>query len=176
MQTFFRSGLVALAAGAFLLSGCAQGAAPSSNSGASSGTASSGMASPGAAAGPDLKTASSSLGQIIVDGKGMSVYVFDKDTKDSGKSSCSGSCAAAWPAVLTTSATPSVSGVTGKVGVIPAASGGKQLTVNGLPVYTFAQDKSAGDVKGQAVGNVWWLLNPAGEKVTSTAGSSTGGY
>ena len=45
----------------------------------------------------DLKTASSSAGNIVVDGKGMSVYYFTKDVKDSGKSNCTGDCLVAWP-------------------------------------------------------------------------------
>src|SRR5687768_11759652 len=66
----------------------------------------------------DLKTASSSAGDIVVDGKGMSVYYFTKDVKDSGKSNCTGECLVAWPPVITTSDTPKVEGVTGTVGTI----------------------------------------------------------
>ncbi|MET0886733.1 MAG: hypothetical protein ABWX92_09810, partial [Mycetocola sp.] len=51
----------------------------------------------------ELAVADSSLGDIVVDGEGMTVYIFDKDTADSGKSVCSGDCLAAWPPVATTS-------------------------------------------------------------------------
>lgn len=125
-------------------------------------------ASSGATANPavtSLKTASSSAGQIVVDGKGMSLYFFTKDVKDSGSSACAGACTATWPAVTTESAAPSVDGVTGTLGSITTAAGTKQLTINGLPVYYFAKDKAPGDVLGQGVNNVWYLVNPAGEMI-----------
>ncbi|WP_426595756.1 COG4315 family predicted lipoprotein [Cellulomonas sp. McL0617] len=120
---------------------------------------------PAAAAGTtaaDLSTANSSLGKIVVDGKGMTAYFFTKDTKDSGKSACTGDCAAAWPAIESMSATPTVDGVTGTVGTIPAADGGKQITIDGMPIYTFVKDMAAGDVNGQGYSGVWWVIAPDG--------------
>jgi predicted lipoprotein with Yx(FWY)xxD motif len=110
----------------------------------------------------DLKTASSSAGNIVVDGKGMSVYYFTKDVKDSGKSNCTGDCLVKWPPVITTNDTPKVEGVTGKVGTITTADGKKQVTVDGMPVYLWQKDKAPGDVTGQGVGNVWYLVAPDG--------------
>jgi predicted lipoprotein with Yx(FWY)xxD motif len=118
-----------------------------------------------AAAAVDLKTASSSAGNIVVDAKGMSVYFFTKDVKDSGTSACTGACLTAWPPVTTTAATPAAEGVTGTVGTITTPDGAKQLTLNGLPLYYFAQDKNPGDVLGQGVNDVWYLANPAGEMI-----------
>ena len=113
----------------------------------------------------DLSTADSSLGTIVVDGKGMTAYYFTKDTKDSGVSACSGDCAAAWPAIVSTSDTPIVDGVTGTVGTIPTADGGKQITINGMPIYTFAQDMAAGDVNGQGANGVWCVIAPDGTMI-----------
>ncbi|MBT2521543.1 hypothetical protein [Arthrobacter sp. ISL-28] len=113
----------------------------------------------------DLKTASSSKGEIVVDGKGMSVYYFTKDVKDSGKSNCTGDCLVAWPPVLTTNETPKVEGVTGKVGTIDTPDGKKQVTVEGMPVYLWEKDKAPGDVTGQGVGNVWYLVAPDGKMI-----------
>lgn len=110
----------------------------------------------------DLKTASSSAGNIVVDGKGMSVYYFTKDVKDSGKSNCTGDCLVKWPPVITTNDTPKVEGVTGKVGTISTPDGKKQVTVDGMPVYLWEKDKAPGDVTGQGVGNVWYLVAPDG--------------
>ena len=121
--------------------------------------------SPTAAAAVDLKTASSSAGNIVVDAKGMSVYFFTKDVKDSGTSACTGACLTAWPPVTSTSATPAAEGITGTVGTITTPDGAKQLTLNGLPLYYFAQDKNPGDVLGQGVNDVWYLANPAGEMI-----------
>jgi predicted lipoprotein with Yx(FWY)xxD motif len=101
----------------------------------------------------------------------MTAYVFDKDTAGAGSSTCSGACATAWPAITASSATPTVEGVTGKVGTITGVNGEKQITVNGLPLYTFARDKAAGDVTGQGVGNVWWVLSPSGDKISTPAPS-----
>jgi predicted lipoprotein with Yx(FWY)xxD motif len=113
----------------------------------------------------DLKTASSSAGNIVVDGKGMSVYYFTKDVKDSGKSNCTGDCLVKWPPVITTNDTPKVEGVTGKVGTITTADGKKQVTVDGMPVYLWEKDKAPGDVTGQGVGNVWYLVAPDGTMI-----------
>jgi len=113
----------------------------------------------------DLKTASSSAGNIVVDGKGMSVYYYTKDVKDSGKSNCIGECLVAWPPVITTNDTPKVEGVTGKVGTITTADGKKQVTVEGMPVYLWEKDKDPGDVTGQGVGNVWYLVAPDGKMI-----------
>lgn len=113
----------------------------------------------------DLKTASSSKGEIVVDGKGMSVYYFTKDVKDSGKSNCTGDCLVAWPPVLTTNETPKVEGVTGKVGTIDTPDGKKQVTIEGMPVYLWEKDKAPGDVTGQGVGNVWYLVAPDGAMI-----------
>jgi predicted lipoprotein with Yx(FWY)xxD motif len=127
--------------------------------------------SPGAAAAVDLKTASSSEGTIVVDGKGMSVYFFTKDVKDSGTSACTGSCLTLWPPVTSTSATPSAEGISGTIGSITTPDGAKQLTLNGLPLYYYAQDKNPGDILGQGVSNVWYLSNPAGEMIKKAAAS-----
>lgn len=113
----------------------------------------------------DLKTASSSAGNIVVDGKGMSVYYYTKDVKDSGKSNCIGDCLVAWPPVITTNDTPKVEGVTGKVGTITTADGKKQVTIEGMPVYLWEKDKDPGDVTGQGVGNVWYLVAPDGKMI-----------
>jgi predicted lipoprotein with Yx(FWY)xxD motif len=125
--------------------------------------------SPGAAAAVDLKTASSSEGNIVVDAKGMSVYFFTKDVKDSGTSACTGSCLTLWPPVTSASATPSAEGISGTVGSITTPDGSKQLTLNGLPLYYFAKDKKPGDILGQGVSNVWYLSNPAGEMIKKAA-------
>ena len=113
----------------------------------------------------DMETATSDKGEIVVDGKGMSVYYFTKDVKDSGKSNCTGDCLVAWPPVLTTNDTPTVEGVTGKVGTIDTPDGKKQVTVEGMPVYLWEKDKAPGDTTGQGVGKVWYLVAPDGAMI-----------
>ena len=123
-----------------------------------------------AAAAPDLKVADSTAGRIVVDGKGMSVYYYTKDVKDSGTSACTGGCLDAWPPVLAPRRHPTVDGVTGTVGTIATPDGKKQLTVNGMPVYYYAKDLAAGDILGQGVGSVWYLVAPSGDMITGAAG------
>jgi predicted lipoprotein with Yx(FWY)xxD motif len=111
-----------------------------------------------------VATASTKLGTIIVGGKGMTAYVYLNDTANSGVSSCTGSCASAWPAITSKSAVTTITGVTGKVGLTKT---GQQITINGLPICTFASDRAPGDTNGQGVGNVWFVLSPAGQKITT---------
>jgi len=122
-----------------------------------------------ATAAVDLRTATSSAGTIVVDAKGMSVYFFTKDTKDSGTSACTGGCLTAWPPVLSTAATPTAEGVAGTLGTITTPDGAKQVTLNGLPLYYFAQDKNPGDILGQGVNGVWYLANTAGDMIRTAA-------
>jgi len=124
-------------------------------------TAASTAASTSASSVTELKTMTGSLGDIIVDGKGMVLYMYTKDTQGAQMSVCTGGCLAAWPLALA-DATPKLTGVTGTVTMIPTASGGKQLALNGWPLYYFAKDKAAGDVLGQGVGSVWYVLDASG--------------
>lgn len=120
-----------------------------------------------------LATAESDLGTIVVDGQGMTVYMFDRDTQGSGESTCSGDCLAAWPAVVADSESPMVEGVGGEVGTITRDDGTLQVTLNGWPLYYFAQDSVPGDTLGQAVNDVWWVLSPDGEKVGAAPAAFT---
>jgi predicted lipoprotein with Yx(FWY)xxD motif len=116
-----------------------------------------------AAAGVELKTATSAAGPIVVDKDGKSVYFFTKDVKDSPTSACKDACAAAWPAVTTSSDVPAVEGIAGTVGTITTAGGTKQITINGMPVYYYAKDAKAGDILGEGINNVWYLVSPSGQ-------------
>ncbi len=116
-------------------------------------------------AGASLGTADTTLGTIVVDGKGMVVYEFDTDTQGGDSSTCTGTCATNWPAVPGGASAPTLDGVTGPVGTITGIDGQPQLTLNGWPLYYFAGDKAAGDTNGQGVGGVWWVLTPAGELI-----------
>lgn len=121
-------------------------------------------------------TASTSLGTIVVNGAGMTVYFFDHDKPNETASTCTGACLALWPAVITASATPTISGVTGTVGTITGTDGAKQVTLNGLPLYTYAADKEAGDTSGQGFGGIWWVVDANGAKVTSAPAQVGSGY
>ncbi|WP_163542877.1 hypothetical protein [Occultella kanbiaonis] len=113
----------------------------------------------------DLATAETSLGEVIVDGAGMTAYYFSNDVPDSGTSACEGECLVNWPPITTESETPTVEGVTAEVGTITAADGSLQVTVDGRPIYLFVGDAAPGDVNGQAVQDVWWVIAPDGTEI-----------
>ncbi len=111
-----------------------------------------------------VATASTSLGTILVDGDGMTVYLFTDDTQGSGASTCSGSCLTAWPAVKAPESAGS--GVdAAKLGSITRDDGTMQASYNGWPLYYFFEDTAPGQTTGQGVDGVWWVLNPQGEAI-----------
>lgn len=119
-----------------------------------------GAQAPGASVG----TADSELGTILVDAEGNALYLFDDDTD--GASVCAGDCAATWPA-LTTDGAPAAEGEadTALLGTTERDDGAVQVTYDGHPLYHFAGDEAPGDLNGHGVGEVWWLVAPAGDAV-----------
>ena len=176
MKQHLGTGLAAMALMA-ALAGCAGSPGTTSTTAAATSPAASSpaatsaapAASPTAAAAVGLKTASSSAGTIVVDANGMSFYFFTKDVKDSGTSACTGACLTMWPPVTSTAATPTAEGVSGTLGTITTPDGAKQVTLNGLPLYYYAQDKKPGDILGQGVSDVWYLASPAGEMIKTAS-------
>ena len=113
-----------------------------------------------------LTTTDSDLGEIVVDADGMTVYMFDNDTQGGDSSTCEGECATNWPAVTADSDDPPVAeGIDGELGTIEGVDAEPQVTLNGWPLYYFAGDEAPGDINGQGVNDVWWVLTPAGEKI-----------
>lgn len=110
-----------------------------------------------------IAVADSDLGSILVDGEGMTVYLFTNDSP--GESTCEGDCLAAWPPVPGPAAAGE--GVEADLlGTVEATDGTTQATYNEMPLYYFAQDEAPGDVTGQGVNDVWYVLDAAGEAVT----------
>jgi predicted lipoprotein with Yx(FWY)xxD motif len=114
----------------------------------------------------------SSLGTIVVDNAGRTLYRFDKDTPGSGSSACTGACAAAWPPDLVQGAPTAGPGVTGTLGVVTRADGTHQLTLDGHPLYRYVGDQGRGDTTGDGFGGIWHVVHTATS--TSAAGASTG--
>jgi len=102
------------------------------------------------------------LGQYLVDGKGETLYVFTKDGPD--QSNCNASCLANWPPLLT-EGNPMLGPGTddSKIGSTLLADGRRIVTYNHMPLYYYAGDTNPGDVNGQGVGSVWYVINPDGE-------------
>ena len=117
------------------------------------------------------------LGKILVDSKGRTVYLFEKDT--GSMSTCFDACASAWPPV-TVSGMPSAGAGVMKsmLGTTKRPDGTMQGTYNGHQLYLYQGDSGPGDATGQNVdgfGAEWYVLSPAGNKVEGMAMSSGGG-
>jgi predicted lipoprotein with Yx(FWY)xxD motif len=100
------------------------------------------------------KSADTSKGKALVDAKGMTLYIFDRDSD--GKSACSGQCATNWPPFMATGdAKPS-----GEWTIVTRDDGSKMWAYKGKPLYTWINDKAPGDAKGDGVNNVWHIAAP----------------
>jgi predicted lipoprotein with Yx(FWY)xxD motif len=117
------------------------------------------------------------LGKILADGKDQTLYLFLKDKGTT--SECSGACATDWPP-LTVSGSPTAgSGAEQSLlGTTKRSDGKSQVTYNGHPVYRFSGDQNPGDTTGQGLtffGASWYVLSPAGDRITKAASGSSGG-
>ena len=116
---------------------------------------------------PTVKVATdATLGKILVDGAGKTLYLYSRDEK--GVSNCYDQCEARWPILRPTAgaAPTGAPDINGALGVISRKDGTSQVTYNGIPLYYFTPDEKAGDTKGQAVGGVWWILPPGISQIT----------
>jgi predicted lipoprotein with Yx(FWY)xxD motif len=114
---------------------------------------------------------SADFGSILVDGTGMSLYVFLADTQNGGTSTCGDDdgCAAEWPPLVGDVAPVAGAGVDANLlSTITRDDGTIQVTYNGWPLYLFAGDAAPGDTNGQGLdefGGLWFLVSPAGEAI-----------
>jgi predicted lipoprotein with Yx(FWY)xxD motif len=112
------------------------------------------------------------VGNVVTDRDGMTLYRFDKDTANPPTSNCEGQCATAWPPLTTTETQIHLQGVDQSlVGTIARKDGSIQLTLGGWPLYRFAKDTAPGDTNGQGVSNTWYAATPQGKKAAGTAGA-----
>jgi predicted lipoprotein with Yx(FWY)xxD motif len=111
-----------------------------------------------------ISVSTSSLGQILTGENGRTIYIFTQDTDET--STCYDSCARNWPPVLSLGTPQAGNDVDDQLlGTTTRSDGTTQVTYNGMPVYYFAGDQAAGDTNGQGIGNVWYVLSPAGERI-----------
>lgn len=118
------------------------------------------------AAPAQLKTGETSLGKVITDAEGHTLYAFTKDAQF-GASTCFDACATSWPAAKVAEVSLAGQGVDSTlIGAIVRKDGTKQLTVNGWPLYTFSGDASAsGTVNGQGKGGTWYVVGTNGKLI-----------
>jgi len=112
------------------------------------------LAAPAFAQMAPVKSADTSKGKTLVDVKGMTLYVFDKDA--SGKSNCNGPCATNWPPLMAAADAKA----SGDWSVVTRDDGAKQWAYKGKPLYTWAKDTKPGDVTGDGFNNVWHIAAP----------------
>ena len=123
---------------------------------------------PAAASGITIAVGSTRLGQVLVDGKGRTVYLFAADSGT--KSTCNSSaCVQYWPPVLTTGAPQGGTGVNASLlGTTSRQDGTIEVTYAGHPLYYFISDNKAGDVTGQGInsfGGPWYVVSPSGTRI-----------
>ena len=113
------------------------------------------------------------LGTVLVDGQGLTLYLFVPD-KQSGSSSCYGECASAWPPLLLPDGvTTPVAGTGIKsalLGTTHRTDGTVQVTYNKWPLYTWVGDSGPGQASGQGLNNsggLWYVLSPDGATITT---------
>jgi predicted lipoprotein with Yx(FWY)xxD motif len=132
-----------------------------------------------AAKGALVSLRNTKLGTILVDSRGRTLYVFEKDKKS--MSSCYGACVAYWP--------PSVSAAKPRAGkgvrvsllrTVARRDGRRQITYAGHPLYTFIGDRKAGQTSGEGLTNFgagWDAIAANGHKVEAgSSGGGPGGY
>src|SRR3954447_2778292 len=173
--------IVLVAACSSSTSSSAPSASAAGSTAASASAGGSAAASGGAAAAArppigGVALATSPLGQIVTDDKGMTLYAFTKDT--AGTSVCYDKCAAAWPAATVTGSVNAATGLdASKFTTVDRTDGTKQVKFGQWPLYYFAGDKAPGDTKGQALNDVWWVVDANGQliKTPAAGGSASGG-
>jgi predicted lipoprotein with Yx(FWY)xxD motif len=130
------------------------------------------------AAGVKVGVAGTELGRVLVDGRGRTLYLFEKDKH--GKSACTGKCAAFWPPLIATGKPLAVAGAKASLlGTTKRADGRLQVTYNHHPLYTFLKDTRKGLTSGEEVdafGAEWYAVSAAGAKVEKSDAASGGGY
>ncbi|MEV4629383.1 hypothetical protein AB0J90_24285 [Micromonospora sp. NPDC049523] len=115
------------------------------------------------------------LDPVVVNGAGLTLYRFDKDTAKPSKSNCNDACAVTWPPVtVAPGGKIFIAGIKkSAVGTVKRADGTRQVTIGGWPVYRFAKDTKPGDTLGNGVGGTWFGVTPTGTKAGVPAGGDT---
>lgn len=142
---------------------------PSASASATTSSSASGTASPsGSASQSDaasiVQAGQGDLGTFLVDGRGMTLYLFTNDTRGSGSSTCEGQCLALWPPLL--GPAEDGPGIEDRLlGTITRSDGRMQVTYNGWPLYYWARDTAPGQATGQGVNGIWWVVSPDGDAI-----------
>ena len=114
------------------------------------------------------------LGTVLVDGNGMTLYLFESDTGST--STCTGSCAGTWPALTTSGSASASGGVDASLlGTSTRPDGTTQVTYNGHPLYVYSGDTAAGQANGEGIGGIWFAVTTQGSAAKAMGGSGGNG-
>ncbi|SMC83696.1 hypothetical protein [Kibdelosporangium aridum] len=111
------------------------------------------------------------LGAVVLDGRGFTLYRFDKDSDSPPKSTCEGACARQWPPVLANEKITFENLSPSEIGVLDRRDGTQQVTIGGRPVYRYVKDIVPGQTNGQGAGRTWFAVAPDGSKAGQKAKS-----
>ena len=124
-----------------------------------------------------VDVANSSLGRILVDAEGRTLYMFEKDT--GSKSMCFGACASAWPPFRTDGTAKAGAGAWATmIGTTSRSDGNAEVTYDGHPLYHYAGDQKPGNTNGEGLtqfGGGWYVVSPSGQPIDGNASTSAGG-
>ena len=121
-----------------------------------------------------LALGKTSLGSVLVNARGRTLYAFEKDRH--GRSACYGGCTTYWPPLLTSAKPRAGKGVRASLlGVTKRTDGKRQVTYAGHPLYTFFGDQKAGQTSGEGLtdfGGAWDAVATNGRTIESTSNST----
>jgi predicted lipoprotein with Yx(FWY)xxD motif len=110
------------------------------------------------------------VGTVLVNSRGYTLYMFEPDARR--RVTCTNLCAATWPPVKISPGGRLVAGPGVRADLLgsdPDPAGGRVVTYNGWPLYTYRSDVQPGWVTGQGInlnGGYWYVIRPSGKPVT----------
>ena len=107
----------------------------------------------------------SAIGYVLAAADGQVVYTYGKDSKGSAPT-CTGSCATTWPPLTGKPLASEADKLPGTLGTVSDANGAKQVTYDGLPLYTFKGAK-AFTTAGNGVGGEWHVIKLSASDIVS---------
>ncbi len=170
MRHLLKLCLPAIAA-SLLIAACGGSSSSNTTSSAAS-TQPAAQTSSGSSSAVLVKSASNSLGTILVDSQGMTLYHLSGE--QNGKFICtSTACLGVWhPLIAPSSGTPS--GEVGSLGTVKRPEGTMQVTYKGTPLYTFTGDQQSGETKGQGIKDIgtWSVVTSSNSAPATSTGST----
>jgi predicted lipoprotein with Yx(FWY)xxD motif len=116
-----------------------------------------------------LQLRTTSVGAILVDARGFTLYAFTKDGREKDMCATIGGCLSLWPLVTNGGKPIAGRGVASSlIGTIALKSGARQITYAGHPLYTYSADSGPGQtsyVNVSQFGGRWPALNGVGQEV-----------